>query len=253
VAQGAQTADRAIQVLLTAVEADEPLGLSELAERSGINKPGTYRLVQALVDRELLERDPGTRRYVVGIRLIALSGAVLRKVSIRQTAGPFLRRIAAITSETVSLHVRHHRHHICVDVVESAQTIRRVVPIGEIVSLLEGTAGKVMLGALPEDELREMLTWANAEGRDVKRLEAAIRQARADGWYAAVGDRVVGAGALSVPLYDSLGLKGAITVAGPGERFGLEAMAEVAQSVREECAELSAALGALPTPVAASV
>jgi hypothetical protein len=53
----------------------------------------------------------------------------MRTVSIRESARQAMERIAALTSETVSLHVPYLHHRVCIDVIERSQPIRRVVPL----------------------------------------------------------------------------------------------------------------------------
>jgi len=242
-AQGSQTADRAIEVLLPAVQSDEPLGLADLGRLSGLNKAATYRLVQSLLSHSLLAREPHGRRYVVGPGLVAMSAMVMRKVDIRVAARPVLERIAAATGETVSLHVRYQDRRICVDALESKHPIRRVVPLGETLPLYAGPSGKAILAFVPDAEADEILAEAERNGQDPGAIREQLRTCRNDGVLSAVGDRTPGVGGLSAPVFDATSVAGAITVSGPADRFGKQAMNAVAAQVRDECAALSAALG----------
>jgi len=150
---GAQTADRAIEVLLTVAESDEPLGLSEISRRTGFNASATYRLVGALMRHSLLARDDDRRSYGPGGGLVALAAAVMSRVSVPQASIPAMERLRALTSETVSLYVRDDRHRICVAVVEGLHPMRWVVPVGDRQPLSVGLTGKVILAFLPEAEI----------------------------------------------------------------------------------------------------
>lgn len=242
-AQGSQTADRAIEVLLLAVRSEEPLGLGELGRLSGLNKAATYRLVQSLLGHSLLAREPHGRRYVVGPGLVALSAMVMRKVDIRVAARPVLERIAATTGETVSLHVRYQDRRICVDAIESKHPIRRVVPLGETLPLYAGPTGKVILAFLPDGEADEILSDAERNAQDAAAIREQLAICRSDGVLSAIGDRTPGVGGLSAPVFDATSVAGAVTVSGPADRFNRQAMDAVAAQVRDECAGLSAALG----------
>jgi DNA-binding IclR family transcriptional regulator len=241
VAQGAQTADRAIELLLLAANSEQPMSLTGLGEAAGLNKATTYRLVQSLVERDLLAREADGRRYVVGPGLIALSAMVIRKVNLREVARPVMERICAETNETVSLHIRYLHHRICVDSVESTQAIRRVVPPGWMRPLHTGTASKVILAFLPEPEVAENLARAQAEGIDPKPIPAQLKAVREAGYLSSVGDD--GVAGMSVPVFAADGIAAAITVSGPAARFDVEAMDTVAPSVLEAVAGLSATIG----------
>lgn len=242
-AHGAQTADRALRLLLLAVDSAAPLGLVELGRRAGLNNAATYRLLRPLVNRRLLSRDSGGRGYTVGPGLIGLAARVMSGLRVREVARPMLVRLAEHTAETVSLHARHSQQRVCVDVVEGSQPVRRVVPVGESVSLYAGPSGKVILAWLPSDEADLILESAVAEGHDRKSLVAQLKRVRADGYLATVGDRFPGVGGLSVPVFGGTHIVGAVTVSGPADRFGLKEMVRLAPTVMEACADISAALG----------
>ena len=242
-AQSAQTADRALELLLLAASSEEPMALADLGRASGLNKATTYRLVQSLVKYSMLARETDGRRYTVGPGLVALSATVMQRVNIRESARPILERIAVETSETVSLHIRHIRHRVCVDSIQSNLPVRRVVPMGETLPLYAGTTSKVMLAFLDDEEITEILSWASSEGQDTKPIAARLQQVRDDGYLCAVGDRNVGVGGLSAPVFSPTGVTGAITVSGPSDRFDIPAMEAAAPFLRLACAELSEALG----------
>jgi DNA-binding IclR family transcriptional regulator len=242
-AQGSQTADRAIEVLFHAVSSEEPVGLAELGRLSGLNKAATYRLVQSLLGHSLLVREPHGRRFVAGPGLIALSAMVMRKVDIRVAARPVMERVAAATGETVSLHVRYQHRRICIDTLESKHPIRRVVPLGENLPLYAGPTGKSILAHLAPDDLAAELEIAADAGEDIERITDQLQLCRDQGFLALVGDRTPDVGGLCIPVFDAVAIAGALTVSGPAERFSSDAIDEVAQEVRDECTALSAALG----------
>ena len=66
-----QSVDRAAG-LLRAVAAAAPSGahVAGLAEQCGLNRATAWRLLATLEDNGLVERDPGTGRYVLGLSLI---------------------------------------------------------------------------------------------------------------------------------------------------------------------------------------
>lgn len=243
---GAQTADRAIQVLLLVAQSEEPLSLSEISRRSGFNPSATYRLVQALTKHALLARDRDGRSYVVGGGLVALAATVMQRLNAPEVAVPAMERLRALTSETVSLYVRDRQHRICVAVVDGYHPMRWVVTVGDRQPLYVGLTGKVILAFLPEAEVADVLDTAVSEGIDRARVEAQIARVRAAGYLTAVGDRVAGVGGLSVPIFDAAGVAAALTISGPGDRF-TNAVAEAnAAAVLDEAAAISAALGATP-------
>lgn len=250
--RGAQTADRAIQVLLLVAQSEEPLNLSEISQRTGFNPSATYRFVQVLTKHSLLARNHDGRSYVAGGGLVALAASVMSRLNLPEVATPAMERLRALTGETVSLYVRDDRHRICVAVVEGRHRMRWVVPVGDRQPLYVGLTGKAILAFMDETEVEDVLATAEHEGVDASLLEEQLGRVRSTGFLAGVGDRVAGVGGLSAPVFDAAGVTAALTVSGPFDRFTEQVAEETAPALLTETAAISTALGAAPLPVAGS-
>ena len=143
-----RTASRTLTLLEHVARAPAPAGLIELATDSGIDKSTAARLLAFLEERELVVRDPVTRRYAPGPALLALGAAALRRSDLRADARPYLERLRAATGETVTLHVRVRDAFVCIDGLEGPSPIRRAVPLGESIPLYVGSTGKAILAFL---------------------------------------------------------------------------------------------------------
>lgn len=99
---GAQSIDRAAQLLTLVVQADGPISFTELVDESGLARSTTSRLLSALETNHLLDRD-GSGAY--------RAGALFAHYAARHDPGPQLARLAeaimgkigAETGETVNL------------------------------------------------------------------------------------------------------------------------------------------------------
>jgi IclR family acetate operon transcriptional repressor len=249
--QGAQTADRAIQLLLLVSQSDEPLSLSEISRLSGFNISATYRLIQVLAKHSFLTKNR-EQRYVVGGGLVALAASVMQRLNVREVSASAMERLRKLTSETVSLYVRNERHRICVAVVEGLHAMRWVVPVGDRQPLHVGLTGKVILAFLTEAEIAEVLDSAEPGSIDRDRIGSQMARVRKTGYLVGVGDRMAGVGGLSVPIFDASGVAAALTISGPGDRFTKRVAEQTAAAVIEECNAISVALGAQSRQVTAS-
>jgi DNA-binding IclR family transcriptional regulator len=240
---GGQTVEKALSLLSLVVHSRTPMGLGDLTQASGLDKSGVYRLMRALEARGFIGREANGRRYVPGSGLVALAAIVMDRLEIRQIARPILERISAATTETVTLHVRHQRQRVCVEVIEGRHSVRRVVPLGETLPLYAGLSGQVIVAFLPDGERSDILADAERAGESRHRLLDHLALVRGQGYLAVVGERTHGVGALSVPVFDASGVAAAVTVSGPATRWGQDAMDAQAPLVRRECGVISAALG----------
>lgn len=101
---GTQAVDRAVSLLATVVQSDDPVSFSALAESSGLARSTTSRLLTALERGALLERD-STGSLIAGplFALYALRHDPGGDIS--RLAGPMLQHVARETGETVHLGV----------------------------------------------------------------------------------------------------------------------------------------------------
>lgn len=69
-----QALTRTLAILDAVSTARSPLSLSDIAERTSLPVPTCHRIVQSMVDEDVLIRDEGSRRYSMGGRLARLVG-----------------------------------------------------------------------------------------------------------------------------------------------------------------------------------
>jgi IclR family acetate operon transcriptional repressor len=72
-----QAVDRIVAILATIVPTTGGLTLSEVARSVELTPATTHRLLQSLMEKGLIERDPLSRRYRSGVGLIQMAAAVL--------------------------------------------------------------------------------------------------------------------------------------------------------------------------------
>lgn len=203
-----------------------------IAEATGLTKPTTHRLINALQAHGLLMHVGGLG-YALGPRLLALATTAMRELPLRQLARPSLERLARTTGESAQLYVRTGDRRICVDAVESANELRTIVRVGASLPLGKGSAGKVFLawGQIPATE-------------DVADIETALLTTRRRGWADSYGEREAGVASVSAPIfgpYDQL--LAAISVSGPQARLAGAQAKRYGPALVEAAREIEALLG----------
>src|SRR3989442_4054967 len=84
---------RAIHSLEMIAEAGE-LGVTELGRLLGVHKATASRLAATLADRGLLERNPISDKYRLGLGLVRLAGAPMTSLDLVRTLQPILEELA---------------------------------------------------------------------------------------------------------------------------------------------------------------
>ncbi|HVF76270.1 MAG TPA: IclR family transcriptional regulator [Acidimicrobiales bacterium] len=172
--------DKAVSIL-DALEGG-PRTLVELVEATGLNRATAHRLAVALECHRLVGRDDDGR-FVMGPRLI---GSTLERVT-----RPILEDLRDQTGESVQLYVPRNGGRVCVVSIESPHGLRTIVPVGAVLPMDKGSAGKVL------------------------REDPAVFKR---GYAESVEEREKGVASVSAPVLQGDEVVAAVSVSGPVER-----------------------------------
>jgi DNA-binding IclR family transcriptional regulator len=230
---GAQSIDRAAQLLVLVVEGDGATSVGELAQRSGLPKSTVSRAVSALERRGLLQRD-GTRRGVrPGPVLLGMARRGVPDADLVDLAGPMLERLGEASGETINLAVPTPLGVEHLAQVDSRHFIGSTNWLGRRVEYSTTAVGKVFaaFGAAPA-------------GLDHAIPGPTIETVRARGYATAVGELEPGLAAMAAPVRDAGGKTvAALSISGPEHRLTTARIAELAPALVAGADGLSARLG----------
>lgn len=239
-----EAAHRAVAVLDALAEGGE-LGTNEIARRTSLPPSTVSRQLGTLASSGLVEHDPDSGRYRLGIRIVRLANAVLERLDVRQIARPHLEELVRVTGETATLHVPGEEDAVTVDFVPSSHYVQHVTQLGRPSIGYATSAGKVMLAfsgrPLPTGPFRAFtprtLTTRTALAREVERV-------RAVGYGEAYEEREPGLNAAAAPVWSSTGALAAIVaLQGPSVRFGRGEVRAALPHLLEHCRQISHGLG----------
>ncbi len=246
------TVRRLTAVLDAFLVADGDLGVTELAEQLRLAKSVSHRLVAALTDAGYLSRDAVTRRYRLGPKAVRLGLVALAQINISQHARQYLEALATETGETATLSILDGEHRVYVQQVESSQTIRQTVQLGQHAPLYVGASGKALLAYLPEERGRQIVrhamrsaaTQATGAPLDERRLLDELAEIRAQGFAISQSERILGAASAAAPVFDHHGeVVASLSVASVTVRHGRADLTRFGELVRGFAERLSADLG----------
>ena len=210
--------------LVEAIAAHQPIGVSELARVTEIDKSAAHRLAVTLHQAGWLDQTADGRW-----RVVASLGRVVRRAAadtLTASMRPHLERLRDETGETVMLVAIEDARLLVLDVVDSRHNLRITAPIGSELPLLHSSAARAIAAHLPPDELAA-LRRAYPDLDDDHALAAVRRRGWALNDREIVSDaRVVGA-AIRTDGYPLA----AIIVCAPTSRVSLERMKEIGHRV----------------------
>ena len=242
-----QAIDRAFAVL-DALGAG-PLGVTEVAARTGLPKSTAARLLTTLVGLAAVEQVPGGTDYRLGPRLLALSAGLGRARTLTDVARPELEELAALVGEAVGLSVREGMAVHYIDQVDSPQAVVVRDWTGTRLPLHPVSSGRIFLAAMAPAELDVALAaplerFTPATVVDPTAVRAILRDVVRDGVAWTADEYAEGLTSVAAPVVDAAGeVVAAIHVHGPSYRFPGDAPRDgIEVALRAAAARVSARL-----------
>jgi IclR family pca regulon transcriptional regulator len=248
---------RGLNLLALFSQKTPSLSLTEIAAALDLNKTTAFRMVNTLTEAGYLLRDPDTKRYRPGIRVLQLGFAALANLELRQVARPFLERLSQTVGETVSLSVLDGMEVIYIDRVRNRQIVGVVLGLGSRLPAHCASMGKAMLAHLPPAELEQRLAQTTLSPCtphslvDQEALLAELEKVRRQGFAVNDQELEVGLRAVAAPVWDrTLQVVGAVNITGSAAMISLDRLiSELAPAVCQAAADISHALGYSPEGV----
>ncbi|MUN64213.1 helix-turn-helix domain-containing protein [Kocuria sediminis] len=156
-ARAASVVSHALRVL-RCFSVDEPLlGVTEIAARVGLHKSTVSRLLATLEQENVVERDPQTRRYRLGLGLISVAGPLLAELDERRAAYPVLLELTERTGETSALMVWSGDQAVCVEQIPSPRQIKHTTPLGTRYNTALSASVQLFLAEQPPERAQALL------------------------------------------------------------------------------------------------
>ena len=216
--------ERCIDIL--SLLASGPENLTGIARSTQLSKGTAFRLLSALGYRQLVVKQADSNRYMLGPGCLRLVHGVAEGFGwITAIAKPELASLWQATGETITMHVRWGSDRVCIEELPSAHPIRYTAGVGVTAPIYVGSAGRVLLAALPQNELDAVLaglTLAPVTERtitDATVLRKELDRVRRAGYAESEGERVIGSAAISVPVRGPEGMLVAVSILGPASRL----------------------------------
>ncbi len=245
-AQTVPSVARAVLALQALGRDDRGRRLSELSRELGVAKSSLSGVLGTLERFGLVERDEGSHVFRLGLGLVELGGAALRRLDVRELARPSLDRLAEASGETVILHVRDGEDAFIADRREPHGQLKVVAPLGRRLPPFAGSVAQAILAALPEREAaallarRKLPAFTSRSLTSPERYLERLARVRADGYAYEDDEYLDGVSAVSAAILDAAGAAVAtLTVVGVGSRSSGRRVRALGPQVAEAAHEVS--------------
>ncbi|MBX9741087.1 MAG: IclR family transcriptional regulator [Beijerinckiaceae bacterium] len=239
----------AVRLLKCFSEGEAEIGVTNLSRRLGVAKSTVYRLATTLVSEGLLEQNPETEKYRLGISLFGLGALVRQRMNVATDARPLLFHLREATGETVHLAILEREEIIYVLNLESNHAIRMRADLGARKPAYCTAEGRAMLAFQPRALIDEifahgLVARTARTDTDPRHLLDALEEVRQKGYATEDEQSELGMRSVAAPIRNSNGrVIAAVGVAGPMQRISDEALASFAPLVVDAAQVISARLG----------
>jgi IclR family transcriptional regulator, acetate operon repressor len=242
--------ERTVNVIEVLALTEEPIRLSDLAQRVGIPKSGVHRILTSLMERGWVEQNQESDCYALTLRMALLGQRQLALLDVDNLRQPILDGLAAQTKELVRLTAVQNDKLVWIGsargrrsgLVYEADMTEEIIPYATangkiwLASLPTERAVKIALDAglgKPRDGLRTITT--------VPDLLAELEETRKRGYGLAQEEAEPGVAAVAVAVQDEHGMVGTMSVAAPISRLGPERIVAILPDLRRAAGAMALA------------
>ncbi len=231
--------DRAFSILECFSESRQELSMMEIAELTDLSPSTAFRIMKTMENKNYLFRNEESKKYSLGPKITYL-GSVGKGASLEMLKAvikPYMTELRKEFNETISLYIRQGDKKVCIERLESTQSLRQVITIGELYSVKLGASGRVLLAYAPERIQEELI------GSD-EALQNRMERVRAKGYSVTNGERSSGVAAIAAPIFNGQGkIMGAFSLSGPSARIISEDLYDKVEAVKGYALKISQEMG----------
>ena len=196
--------------VIMAFDAEDPeMTLSQVAEKTGMNRAGARRYLLTLAHLGFIHQDD--RIFRLTPKVMGLGYSYLSTVPISSIAQPYLDTIRDITGEAVAVGIIDGEDVVHIAKANSKRLMAPTLTIGKRFPVIYASAGRAMLALKPDAERDAILDKADFTPLTDKsitsreELDKELAKIRRQGYALVEQEIELGARSLAVPVYNQAG------------------------------------------------
>lgn len=222
------------------------VGVTEIAEQVGLHKSSVSRILNTLEQERVVDREEETRKYRLGVGLIAIAGPLLANLDVRQVAYPLLEDLREVTGETAVLNIWDGSESISVEQLSSTHPVKHTSVMGS--RYRSGLSATVQVFLANEEPTRRAELISSGEidlaGIPPAEYEARLDLVRERGYAVNYGETSAEEVGVAAGILDHRGeLVACAMTAAPYYRIGADELEQLCSSTRIAARRISTRLG----------
>ena len=230
---------KALDVLSCFTE-KQPMGVSEISEKLGLNKSNVYDILQTFVELDYLDQDHETGKYYLGLGILKFSRAVGNKYNFHNIALEYMKVLSDEVEETIYLTVPMQRRIYYLEVIRPSQGRYLTGAMRAATDYMHVTScGKAMMAYMPEGFLEKyfqkpVVAYTKNSITDIDALREELRRIRMRGYAIDNMENSEDMRCVGVPIKTRNGtVVGALSISGSPEKLTPERIDFLAKKMKE--------------------
>jgi IclR family transcriptional regulator, acetate operon repressor len=241
---------RALAILEALTRSDHEVGVSEIANITGLAVGTVHRLLATLAYHGYVRQNVVTRGYGPGVKLLSLAAAAHERIG--AIARPYLTRLMQASQETANMAVLESNSTLYIEQVPPPRMLRIFTEPGNRTPLHTAGTGKVLLAYQQPSVIEtiiERIGLAPATPNsitDPATLLEVLRQIRDQGYAMDVEEQEEGVCCLATPVFTPDGkILAAMSVSGLKDRLSMTRLRGLVPQIKSIAAALSRTINAV--------
>jgi len=225
--------------------AEHPLRFTDIARELELTKSTAHRLLKDLEETELIRKNLLSRRYYLGPIISHLVASPISEHQFLITCSiEEMRKLRDLSGETVTLQISLGTERLFLEEIQSRESIKYVSGKGSIYPIFVGSAGKMLLSMLDNDQIEILMRnfyYDPSAPNPVKNTEdlwTEIELARKMGHSTSFGERVSGSASVAVPIVDYI-CPTILNIMGPADRFTKDSISKILEQIKQSAVRIS--------------
>lgn len=233
------------------LSAHPTLGVTEISEIVGLHKSTVSRMLTGLTESGIIQRDPESGRYRLGLGVIGLAGPLLADLDIRRAALPQLEKMTQETLETSAIAVWNGSNAVVVEQVASPHQVKHSASIGTRYNKFASSSVRMFLSEFDTATIDHLLSSGAIEREGYRGptdpIHLELTSIRESGVAVNDGETTFEEFGISAPVRDYRGVTvGCVIASAPRSRVQYQrSQSRLEDAVRHTAAMVSAQLGGM--------
>lgn len=244
-----QSLDRAMRILSQLADRNS-MGVTELAQVLEVDKSTVSRLLITMRAYDMVQVDPVTGKYRLGLRILRLSESVKQNLNIIEISRPIISELSRKLNESVHLCAFNNSSVYVVDQVRSNRIYSLSATVGMIEPFHCSSVGKCILAyKSPETVQRlmkdyEMTRYTENTITDMDELMSHLKEIRSQGYAIDDEEMAIGVRCIAVPVFNYRNsVKYSIGISGPKSSLRSSSMEQMILEMINAARQISRNIG----------